>query len=516
MRLISVLCLSLFCLYPAESVIAQIDSDVAFVVESRIVPSGDYWIANAVKGRSCDGEKVAELLVGIARAFGSSDGLEQALEILAKKSIIVNDYWAKNAVQGKKCNGEYVGNVIRAASRELRFAALIKKYGSQAGVIPCSLPSAFCKVMPSAKFDDFNYIIGTQTFGPKYQFTKKTRLVETAEAIRDMGSTVVKFELSKRYAGQHGNVDVEIPAVNSLMTLVRDEPSHRQVFEMPFAYYVLWVHSFSTSGWQEGLKKEEMDKEYREMYDLVSYFLKTYNGNGKTFYLGHWEGDGWLRGTVAKENDAKVTPEKVQRMAGWLNTRQRAVDDAKRDAVYRGVQVWHYTEVNHVWLAMEGRPALVNEVLPKTTVDLVSYSSYDTASNPEKFKAALNYIESKLAPKPAITGRRIFVGEYGFPACRFPPEKQDAMSRQLICAALEWGCPLVLYWEIYNNEIENGKQSGFWMIDDKGVKQPVYDTHNEFYRWAAKHLAEISAKSGRKPSYNEFREAAVMFLGTKK
>jgi len=46
------------------------------------------------------------------------------------------------------------------------------------------------------------------------------------------------------------------------------------------------------------------------------------------------------------------------------------------------VQVWHYTEVNHVKLAMQGRPALVNEVLPKTTVDLVSYSSYDTAHDP--------------------------------------------------------------------------------------------------------------------------------------
>ena len=189
-----------------------------------------------------------------------------------------------------------------------------------------------------------------------------------------------------------------------------------------------------------------------------------------------------------------VTPVAVQGMADWLNTRQRTVDDAKRDTPHQRVQVWHYTEVNHVKLAMQGRPALVNEVLPKTTVDLVSYSSYDTAHDPALLKAALGFIEAKLPPKPGITGRRVFIGEYGFPAIRHTPAEIDRLSRQVIWAGLEWGCPLVLYWELYNNEVEpDGKQRGFWMIDDQGVKQPIYQTHRCFYEWARRFVADEHA-----------------------
>ena len=368
-----------------------------------------------------------------------------------------------------------------------------------------------------AELDTFNYVVGTQTFSPLYQFTKESRLVETAEAIRALGSTVIKFELSPRYARATGNVATPVPTIQSLVDLARDEPSHRRVLDMPFANFVLWVHSFNggTEKWHKGLSTENAEKEYREIYDLTAYLLTAYSGSGKTFFLGHWEGDGWLRGSVAKENDAKVTPVATQGMVDWLNTRQRAVDDAKRDTPHHGVAVWHYTEVNHVKLAMQqNRPALVNQVLPRARVDFVSYSSYDTAKNPEELRAALSYIESKLTPKPDIAGKRVFIGEYGFPACRYSTEEQDRLSRQVMRVGLEWGCPFVLYWEMYNNEIDKstGAQRGFWLIDDKGVKQPVYRTHENFYRQSRQFVAEFKTKNGRVPSREEFGRFAVTLL----
>jgi len=42
--------------------------------------------------------------------------------------------------------------------------------------------------------------VGTQTFGPSYQFTTNTVLVETAEAILGMGSDLVKFHLGRGWA----------------------------------------------------------------------------------------------------------------------------------------------------------------------------------------------------------------------------------------------------------------------------------------------------------------------------
>ena len=196
-------------------------------------------------------------------------------------------------------------------------------------------------------------------------------------------------------------------------------------------------------------------KEYREVYELTGYLLKTYSGTGKSFYLGHWEGDGLLRGTISRENDARVTPVAVQGMIDWLTARQRAVDDAKRDTPHHGVQVWNYTEVNHVTIARdEGRPALVNKVLPHVSVDFVSYSAWDTCNTPRagNIKSALDYIESKLTPKPGITGKRVFIGEYGYPVGKPKPEgesehtpqEQDELSRVVMRAGLEWGCPFVL------------------------------------------------------------------------
>ena len=43
-------------------------------------------------------------------------------------------------------------------------------------------------VAGQAPMDRFNYILGTQTIGVKYQFTQATKLVETAQRILNMGS----------------------------------------------------------------------------------------------------------------------------------------------------------------------------------------------------------------------------------------------------------------------------------------------------------------------------------------
>ena len=490
--------------------------DVAALVRMKVLPSADYWLRHAIKGERCDGARTGQALLNLARVFEPCADLPQALAVLERRKIIWNDYWARNAVEGRECAGEYVANLFRAAAGPVATAELLARHGVAEGLIPTAEPSAF--TLPGATPAGFNHIIGTQTFQPAYQFTREPRLLETARAIRALGCSVIKFELSPRYAQARGNSPQKLPTVRTLTDLARDEPAHRQVLDMPFAHVVLWAHTFAggEGRWRRGFSRAAAEAQYRELHDFVTHLLKTYRGSGKIFYLGHWEGDGWLRGTVAPENDAKVTPEAAQGMADWLNTRQRAVDDAKRDTPSAGVQVWHYTEVNHVKLAMLGRPALVNRVLPRTAVDLVSYSSYDTQSDPRMLKAALSYIESQLPAKPGITGRRVFIGEYGFPRVYHTPEEQDRHARAVIRAGLEWGAPLILYWELYNNEVEpGGKQRGFWLIDDQGVKQPVYETHRRLLERGRRLVAETSVTAGQPVSHDSFRRAALDWFGAR-
>jgi len=56
------------------------------------------------------------------------------------------------------------------------------------------------QVSPSTRrVDTVNYVLGTQTIGVKYKFTEQTTLVETAQRIQQMGSTILKFSMTRRY-----------------------------------------------------------------------------------------------------------------------------------------------------------------------------------------------------------------------------------------------------------------------------------------------------------------------------
>ncbi|MCC7495447.1 MAG: hypothetical protein IT204_24065 [Fimbriimonadaceae bacterium] len=356
----------------------------------------------------------------------------------------------------------------------------------------------------------YNTVLGTQAIGGAYQFTGDPMLWETAQVNQQLGAAVIKFKIGRDYHGKpNANVPAADPRVSDLTTLVRDEPTHRAVFDLPFANYVLWAYTFGGGWWDRGYSDEAQAREYREIHDLAVHLLRTYNGTGKSFYLGHWEGDWHLRRGYDTKSDDSITPAAVAGMVAWLNTRQRAIDDAKREVPHQDVAVWGYCEVNLVKLAMAGRRTVTNDVLPQTSIDFVSYSAYDAGLDPAP---CLDYLAGKLPPKDGVPGRRVFIGEYGFPAERHSPAEQDARSRTFLRAALAWGVPFCLYWELYNNELQDGRQRGFWMIDDQNQRQPIYFTHQRFYAWAREWVRQFRQQHGRLPSTPEFGAAGAAWL----
>ncbi len=367
----------------------------------------------------------------------------------------------------------------------------------------------------TAELDNFNPILGTQTFGVRYQFGVQSPLLETATAIQDLGSNTLKFMMGPKSLNELRNLNAPKtapPEIHNLSELA-GEPSMQRVFEMPFANYLIWTYAFTSAWWDKGFPDSEADKEYREIYDFTAHLLRTYNGSGKTFYLGHWEGDWYLHPNY----DASKTPspETIGGMIRWLQTRQKAIEQAKRDTPHQKVNVYQYTEVNLVQKALKGEHALVNDVLPKSNVDFVSYSSYDS-TNPENsaelLPKALNFIEAHLPPKPELKGKRVFVGEYGYPSRNYAARAQQKRTLETMIAAINWGCPFVLWWEMYDNEHDEKGYRGWGLIDENGVKQPVYALHENYFRWAKTFVADFKTREKRAPNEAEFRDAAINYL----
>jgi hypothetical protein len=382
--------------------------------------------------------------------------------------------------------------------------------------------------------ESYNFAIGTQTVGSKYKFTEQTMLVETALEIKKMGSNLLKFSMNPRYCTENYGLPKN-DKINSLTKLATLEPSVKAVLDMDFKYYHIWVYGFSQYTPEpvgmkddkaqikfiDGFPKKYEDALYKEIYEFTAHLLKTYSGTNKVFYLGNWEGDWHLRSDYNRNKPAK--PETIKGMIKWAQTRQNAIDHAKRDIVHNNVEIYHYIEVNLVAKAMKEPDAKVvtNSIVNVVNPDYVSYSSYD-ATNPYKTEEAmklnltnaLDYIESHLSPKKGLpAGRRVWIGEYGSPSLHHNDEMQNLRSIWTIKTALDWGTPYILYWEMYNNEIKEDtkEQVGYWLITDKGQKQPIWYTHNSFYNESKEFLTNYLKTKNELPSFDIFRANAVKF-----
>lgn len=374
-------------------------------------------------------------------------------------------------------------------------------------------------IQPLSDLDRYQYVIGTQTIGVQYGFTQDTRLVETAKAILATGSNILKITLGRQTFESY-----KLPkddGITDLVGLATREPSVQAVLAMPFAHYLFWASPMHGDNWTRRFGDAEKERQYREIFDLVRHLRTAFKGTGKSFWLGHWEGDWLLRNAKPGGGyEDQADPGRITNMIAWLQTRQKAVEDAKRATPDSDVAVWHYTEVNRVMDDLKpDHRGLTNSVLPHVDIDFVSYSSYD-ATNGEPAKVhdrlarAIAHIESKLKPKPGITGRRVFIGEFGTHATGAKtPERFESLACNVFKVGLELDCPMILFWEMYCNEIDqDGKHRGYWLIDDQGRTTTLHRTFTAFQQQARAWVAEEKTRTGRLPDREIYRRQAIAIL----
>jgi hypothetical protein len=73
--------------------------------------------------------------------------------------------------------------------------------------------------------------------------------------------------------------------------------------------------------------------------------------------------------------------------------------------------------------------------------------------------STLDHVQAKLQAKPQTLGyhplgfrKRVFIGEFGAKP-KLIPNNTFAVQylARVYHAAISWGCPMVLYWELYSN-----------------------------------------------------------------
>lgn len=348
-------------------------------------------------------------------------------------------------------------------------------------------------------------IVGVTHVAGLYHLTDKDFLNEGADQILALGSRVIKVWF---YAGQSEGIaksypyNSQWPKVDSLVAGA-ETPYFKTLFNKPFTTYIMKVTALGRDEgyWRKGITEEQKKDEQRQFYELAKYLLTQYKGTGKTFVLQHWEGDWMVRGNY--QGDQEPAPAALANMVEWLNARQAGVDQARQEVGREGVHVYHATEVNRVVQSMRtGFPNLVNKVLPHTHVDLVSYSAWDSATehyadpgpqthnsafgSPTKvLRDALDFIAANMPDSADFGNHNVYLGEFGMPENVYSLDKVQTAIPNAVRTALDWGCPYIVYWQLYCNELKDPKAQppvksndavrGFWLIRPDGTKAWTWD-----------------------------------------
>ena len=155
-------------------------------------------------------------------------------------------------------------------------------------------------------------------------------------------------------------------------------------------------------------------------------------------------------------------------------------------------------EVKLVVQAMQNNsfPDTIVSVIPFVELDMVAYSSYDSQCKAE-FGDALAFIaehHNRTAWSPETS---VYVGEFGLAQMKVKQESLESCVKNVVQTAYQFGCPFIMFWEVYGNEcttcpnqrctMETGpvrdvdELNGFWLILPNGTYSWPYMYFQSLY-----------------------------------
>lgn len=218
---------------------------------------------------------------------------------------------------------------------------------------------------------------------------------------------------------------------------------------------------------------------YDEFHGFAAAVQEKYGNNGQKIIIQFPNELDWKLLADQKDRISEDAPDfAVRNAVALFDTRIQAIRDANEKYNNRR-PLQTSIEVNRVLDALKyGKIRAVNAVLPrlKYPPDIVAYSSYEAAYDPEDLKLALDFIK-QFAPYS-----QRMVSEFGIPENESGKSSGEIKSlvEKNLKVAFDCGVKHFIYWALLDNECKHLNPSsdecnGYWMVRPDGSLSDAYD-----------------------------------------
>ena len=207
-----------------------------------------------------------------------------------------------------------------------------------------------------------------------------------------------------------------------------------------------------------------------EYSDLTLYLYRTYQKTSKRFIISNWESDndvycgqayGYATDPQFRANCDTSYPliysgnsspaESLQGLKLWFQAREQGIEDGRARAAALGIggmRVYFAPEISVVrCLHDAGFQSVLYDVVPSVKFDYLSYSSHQSTNLPSPMSSLMQ----DLATIQSVVGSgEIIIGEIMTDSTEGDSDLFLLNLAQVIDAALHWGAPFVIYWNVHS------------------------------------------------------------------
>ncbi len=383
----------------------------------------------------------------------------------------------------------------------------------------CSMLLFGCLVLPAQGNDlqarlGFYQWLGAAPASSSQDLLSAARRLSTAT-----GAKVFRLYVGARFDYQHPVLSpqrfrgdgLELPLTPAKILSI---PRYRAVLEDPaIETVVLTVYPIQDYGggpndlnllrpWTD----EARDIERSQIAELCEYLYGEFGGLDKTVIVSNSEADELLLEIANYTGSAELGIENLRR---WTETRHDAIVRSRRGHPKARLRLLHAFEISLVNLRIAaqgpsfrktarlrkrpGNPGwnALKDIVPHVRFDLLSYSAYESANSPFetrdtnhpppetalRMRRDLDRIREAAGPSLSPEGRARFgsrfvmLGELGYARERFEHLPTGSLLPRLyfaVRAAIEWGCPYVILWQVFDAPREGKQAWGFGMYNRRG------------------------------------------------